>query len=549
MTSTQKDTIYIDIDDEITSIIEKVQNADNKIVALVLPKRAAVLQSIVNMKLLKRTATESKKQVVLITSETGLMPLAGAVRLHVAKTLQSKPAIPPAPKPNSGFVVNVAEEVPADAEPPIDPLKPIGELAGVDVEDTIEVGDFDEALTAPIKSNKPINKKLKIPDFNKFRTRVILGGAGLVFILILWYLAAFVMPKAHIVLMTDSTNLTSDIEFTTQPGLDALDVENKVVPSYTREIKKTDSEKVPATGEKDAGTKATGTITIKNCEDSNSRNVAVGTLFAGGGKNYYSTEAKTVPPGFFTGGGAVCGSQTVIVPVAAASNGESFNQEAKSYSSNSSALQGKFTMTGSDMTGGTTRIIKVVSQGDVDGAKQKLADRTGLNVDQDLQKQLQDEGYFVIPDSIVTATPEVTSSPAVGEEATEVTVTSTIISTMIGVKEDDLKKLISENVRDQYDPIQQMIESHGLSDAIFRITEKKSDGTSSLTLQTVVVIVPKIDENELKLAIAGKKRSEATNIIRSRPGIKGATIDYSPFWVYSTPKKTSKITITFEQAK
>ena len=92
-----KDTIYVDIDDEITALIDKVRASNAKVVALVLPKRAAVLQSIVNMKLLKRTAENEKKNLVLITSEAGLLPLAGAVGLHVAKTLTSKPEIPPPP--------------------------------------------------------------------------------------------------------------------------------------------------------------------------------------------------------------------------------------------------------------------------------------------------------------------------------------------------------------------------------------------------------------------------------------------------------------------
>ena len=72
-----KDTVYIDVDDEITGIIDKIENSENKVVALVLPKRAASLQSIVNMKLLKRSADTAGKNVVLITSEAALLPLAG----------------------------------------------------------------------------------------------------------------------------------------------------------------------------------------------------------------------------------------------------------------------------------------------------------------------------------------------------------------------------------------------------------------------------------------------------------------------------------------
>src|SRR3954466_5799061 len=95
-----KDTIYIDVDDEITGIIDKVEGAKQKIVALVLPKRAAALQSIVNMRLLKRSADNADKNVVLITSEGALLPLAGAAGLHVAKNLQSKPVIPASPLDN-----------------------------------------------------------------------------------------------------------------------------------------------------------------------------------------------------------------------------------------------------------------------------------------------------------------------------------------------------------------------------------------------------------------------------------------------------------------
>ena len=97
MSTAEKDTIYIDIDDEITGIIDKLKSSDSKLVALVLPKRATVFQSIVNMKLIKRAADASGKNLVLITSEAGLMPLAGAAGVFVAKTLNSKPEIPVGP--------------------------------------------------------------------------------------------------------------------------------------------------------------------------------------------------------------------------------------------------------------------------------------------------------------------------------------------------------------------------------------------------------------------------------------------------------------------
>ena len=92
-----KQVIYVDVDDEITAIIDKMNSADAKVVALVLPKRASVFQSVVNMKLLKRRAEQAGKHLVLITSEASLMPLAGLAGMYVASTLQSKPEIPAVP--------------------------------------------------------------------------------------------------------------------------------------------------------------------------------------------------------------------------------------------------------------------------------------------------------------------------------------------------------------------------------------------------------------------------------------------------------------------
>src|SRR5579884_3157174 len=119
--ATAKDTIYVDIDDEITGIIDKVKASDGKVVALVLPKRAGVFQSIVNMKLLKRAADESKKNLVLITSEAGLLPLAGASGIHVAKTLTSKPEIPAGPGGFDDGEETVDEDTPVQStDQPLD---------------------------------------------------------------------------------------------------------------------------------------------------------------------------------------------------------------------------------------------------------------------------------------------------------------------------------------------------------------------------------------------------------------------------------------------
>lgn len=62
-------TFYIDINEEITSIIERIKKARTNEIIMVVPKRALLIQSIVNLKILKKEADERKIQLMVITQD------------------------------------------------------------------------------------------------------------------------------------------------------------------------------------------------------------------------------------------------------------------------------------------------------------------------------------------------------------------------------------------------------------------------------------------------------------------------------------------------
>ncbi|MDZ7611511.1 MAG: hypothetical protein U5L10_02000 [Candidatus Moranbacteria bacterium] len=62
-------TIYIDADEEITSIIEKIEIEESREIFLVVPKDAMLVQGVVNLKLLKKEAEKLGKKIVLVTSD------------------------------------------------------------------------------------------------------------------------------------------------------------------------------------------------------------------------------------------------------------------------------------------------------------------------------------------------------------------------------------------------------------------------------------------------------------------------------------------------
>jgi hypothetical protein len=549
MAAPQKETIYIDIDDEITSLIDKVKSSNHKIIALVLPKRAAVLQSIVNMKLLKRTADEEKKRVVLITSEAGLLPLAGAVGMYVAKTLQSKPAIPAAPRSMDGEVV----DAPAleDAADELDATKPVGELAGLSTsnnnEETIEVDDIDETST---DTEKPagrfaFNKKLKVPNFQRFRLLIILGGVGLILLIAGWIFAATVLPKAKVIIKTDTATMNTDITLTASPAIKELDKEGLRMAAISKELKKTDTEKVPATGERDNGTKATGTVSLKNCSKTDGAvTIPAGTGVSTGSLTFITNEDVDLPASIFSGGNT-CLTAAKEVDVTAQNAGDKYNiSEGRSFTvAGFSSVSGT---NGAAMSGGTSKIVKIVSQSDIDNAKQKISERANATATEELRKLLEAEDLVGLTETLSIGTPTITSAPKLNEEGAETTVTAVTVYTMLGIKQDDLKQVVEENAAKKIDKSKQEILDNGLDKAIFKIVEKKPNGEIRVNVQAVVEAGPRLDAEAIKKEIAGKKKGEVQNIIKSRPGIIDVEIDYSPFWVYSTPKKTSKITIEFQ---
>ncbi|MFA5961746.1 MAG: hypothetical protein WC848_03645 [Parcubacteria group bacterium] len=62
-------TFYIDIDEEITSIVEKLRKAEAPEAVLVVPKRALLIQSIVNLKLLRKEADNLGLKVSIVTQD------------------------------------------------------------------------------------------------------------------------------------------------------------------------------------------------------------------------------------------------------------------------------------------------------------------------------------------------------------------------------------------------------------------------------------------------------------------------------------------------
>ncbi|HEV2402570.1 MAG TPA: hypothetical protein VGS08_00015 [Candidatus Saccharimonadales bacterium] len=557
-----KDVIYIDAEEEITGLIDKVRSTQHQIVALVLPKRASLLQSIVNMKLLKRSADEAKKHVVLITSEEGLLPLAGSVGMHVARNLQTRPEIPPAP-PKPGHDVDDVEEsvsMKEDHETSLDKTKPIGELAGLPAADEgpIELDNSEgpklaESAKAAKQAAKGKNKKLRVPNFNKFRSWLFLGGIAVVVFVLLLYVCLSVLPRATVTVDTNSQTINATVPVTLSTSATSVNTGAQVVPAQVAQTQKTFTGQANATGQQNNGQKASGSVVFYDCDKNDiqqgvSETVPAGVGISAGGNTYITQQSVTVPPSNFDKNGNCknnnpSGQVQVIAQSAGAGSNTSSNT---SFSVNFANPNGDGTnsfsaVSASGMSGGTDNITQIVQQADIDNAKSKINPDSNP-VKAQLQSDLQSEGLYPIPATFTAGTPTVSNSTNAGSAASSVTVTEGITYTMLGAHQSDLDQIIDSSVSGQISSSSQKILNDGLGSATIT-SQNPNSGSAAVSIQTGVLVGSALDQATIKKQVAGAKPASAETTIRNYPGVTNVRVSLSPFWVTGIPKNTSKITV------
>ena len=551
-----KDTVYVDVEDDITTVIDKVESASEKIVALVLPKRASVLQSTVNMRLLKRAADKVEKTVVLITSDEALLPLAGIVGLHTAKNLQSKPEVPEAPTGEAKKAEKSDEELDAISEEhptKLDYHRSIGELAAAHavLDDGDEAIDLDEEPgngedKKPAKHAPKKDKKLKVPDFDRFRLKLAIAAAAGVALLVFLFLAIFVLPKATVVVKTTSVPVSAEFSLTTSDTATALDQEKGIIPAQLKTTEQTVSQSVTASGQQNQGEKAEGTVKLSiACGDvsGSAPKVPAGTGVSTSGLTYITQETATLDNPEF----GPC-RFTDSVDVAAQTGGAKYNIGPASFT-----VQGYSKITGSSssaMSGGTDNIITIVAQSDLDKVKQQITAESSDQFTKQFTEQLEKEGLYVISSTLKLGDPATSSTPGVGQPASTANVTVKVKYTVIVVKKDDLQKAVTAKLSEQLDKNRQKLSTDDILKGItVDAKNQQSPAIVTLDISQTSSAVPIIDVATVKKQAAGQKTSTIKALLTEVAGVEDVEVHLSPFWVSKAPGNVGKITVVEQELK
>ena len=548
-----KDVVYIDVEDDVTAIIGKIKASKEKIIALVPPKRAGVLQSAVNLRLLDRMASNNHKHLVIITNNQALIALTAAAGIPVAKNLQRKPELAEITALN----VDDDEDIIDGSNLPIGELERTTDRPKADpVDDAINELDIDDKKVevstgmgaVAIRKSTKTRSGVKVPNFNSFRKKLFLGIAGGI-LLILFLIWANIFAPAATIVIAAKTNSAPVSVAATLNATTPTDVTKGIVQTIPQQLKQDMSVKFTATGSKDVGLKATGTITVENCDRSSTIPIGASTAFTSNGGQVFVSDNNAVVPGL-TGSAAVCratgaGAGTVDIAVTAQQSGTSYNVGKDSYSI--AGVSGDVYAHGTAMSGGTSKIAIVVSDLDI----QKATDALNALPTDAIKKQLISQyknAEIIINDSFTSTPATPVSSPASGAESTgQATLTSNVTYSILAISKSDVELYLKSVLAKQLSgTTNQRVYDDGIAKAIITSYTKGTDSTTVNITTSGAQVGPNIDATAVKNEVKGKKAGEVQALLTSITGVNDVQVNFSYPWVTTIPNDTNKVDVQFK---
>ncbi|MBQ2695306.1 hypothetical protein IJG04_01560 [Candidatus Saccharibacteria bacterium] len=593
-----KDVVYIEPEDDITDIITKIENSKERIVALVPPKKAGVFRSIVNIKLIAKAGASAEKTIVLVTVDPSIVKLAAATRLPVTKNLQSAPVIP---ELKGDEVINAQVSREEIVESPDGEVE-VAEVDEIEVhdnsedepeEDAEDADDTEDAEDAKnleeddgssdeadeVAGDEQTNNKNDGKDKKQAKTskkshkngakankdaqkfskewflahkRLVIGcGVGLV-VLILVLVWMFVIAPAvtvNVRVQTTTANFSEGVSFTTDVSKE--NAEDGVFYLTEKKIEIPTEVEFEATGEKNIGEKATGSVVVYTYIDSEGGTTVVnaGDSFTNNGLTYIANDGvrlsyngkdtsvcsnENAPASEFMQKGCMVSGR---VNVTASEPGTKYNLAASDLGWSTTA--DVYVYSDKAMSGGTDDIITVVQQSDVEKAKEEISTSAESENKQKLLDSIKEEDAFIIEASFAQSVGNATSTPAVGEEVksgSKAKLTVVTTDTVFIIDEAKVKEFIEEKAK-----IDENYKIYEMKDPFIENFTKTDSGYIG-KLKTSYTSGPSITENEVIEMVKGKGIGTATHDLNDMNGVS-VNITTSFPWVNSVPNDANKITV------
>jgi len=594
-------TIYIDVDEEITSILDKIRQERVMEIFLVVPKGAMLINSIINLKLLKKEAEKMGKNVTIVAPNDkrsqNIVERSG-IKVEVYNEQSAKQLLNSSAPQQESKKQNVIEQASENA---IKETKQQMENEDVNLGSAsffgVSGGQTAQNNNINLVSHKIDDEvisaeqsKIHTPQFNKerernqnsmeqkeaqyfkqapkensfaqsseysskskqgnFRTKLLLIVGVLLLIGIIGGLSWFFFnyPKLELVIHPLSKSIDKEIKFIAQDGVNDLGVEEKIIPGHYLEMSLEKTMEFKSSGNKIVdknASKATGTVTVYNYFSEKPQVLVKTTrVLSKKNKKLFRLSKTIMVPGMKDGQPGKIG-----VSVYADKPGKDFNIGADEFTiegfKSKPEKYKKFQVKSETaMSGGVlsdnAKERRVVTKLDLDRARKATIDALDKSISQEINKRLNSE-QETVADSVVKEVVSSKASHLEGAVTDKFSYAVVYKIKLVAFDKNNVRQIV-QNI------IQKGLPENYKIDSDFKVDTKR--GILDLDKKSLTVYADvsgtawtKIDKNKLKEAIAGMDTETTRRALNKKAGVQSAELKPSPTWLKKSPKKPDKIDI------
>ncbi|NCN24709.1 hypothetical protein CO101_02335 [Candidatus Berkelbacteria bacterium CG_4_9_14_3_um_filter_39_23] len=580
--NTNRENIFIESDEEIPSIISKIKNSDTDKISLVIPRNSSLTQGLVNLKIIKKQVLAMGKKLTIVTCDAVGQNLASQLDIEVYENIASREPVKDERRVKPRDEVLKIDKSSSSAPVAIHHFQEGGEegqenLVGEleSAEDASAGSGANELLKKPqelpvtvplddyarsrhfspdgkspekilsreeperyesqtVHLGKPKLGRINIPRIRLGRFKPVKLGISFVFIILVLGLVYLFTPRAKLTFVVLGESFADSLNLEVDSSVKVPSVKEMKIPGHLLEAQKESEGTFSSSGKKNVGEKARGKVTLKNSWHQDPQVILAGTVLTKDDLQFLTIEDATVPGATLTlSNGQVAtnaGVKDVLIEAQAA--GESYNVKAGKFEILSFPAEKRVKFFGesqADLSGGSTREVKVVSSEDIEKAKQDILAKIKDDMKKEMREKNQDK--TILDDAIEFNILKEAPSVSVNTEAENFKMTLSAQGSALSFDKNAFKQTFIDIVKTRL-PAGKDLRVQG-SDEIATSVKNLDleDKKMVLTGEIKTRVSPLVDEQKLKKAVFGKKASEAKAVLEADPAVEEAKIELTPVWL------------------
>ncbi|OGZ57287.1 MAG: hypothetical protein A3F94_03355 [Candidatus Spechtbacteria bacterium RIFCSPLOWO2_12_FULL_38_22] len=579
-----KNSIKVEAFDELALVIDKILTNDADIVFLEIAEDAYIAQNVLNFRLLKREADVVGKSVVVVSNNPRIRSLASKA------SLRTRESLPPPKRDTATSTIKSISTRPqrmvTDIVAPSTDMKdmeleekrmqdikimPAVNSTGVVSEKPAKnssrdnfIRNLKQSVTSKVSTHAPTEEvfyKKKKRSFElvgkvnsvfsrllKNPKRFLITALGSLVLGFLGYLLIFVLPSATITLYPKTIQDTIATQISLDSNVSSADLSKGIIPAQVLEERRENNFTFKATGEADLETRAEGQIRVFNEFSSVPQTLVANTRFLSSEGQLFRTVSTVVVPGASISGGKIV-SSSMLVDVVADAPGKESNIGSTNFSIPGFKGTDKYLKfygkSESSMEGGFKGKTTVVTQEDIDKAKEKVNEEFLNSVEQTLRDKVPDN-LLVVAETfeVEFETVELNAEPQDPKEEFSMRVVA--VARTFLVKESDVLDAIEHFFVNSTE----YSKDYELSDKrriVYNVKELDySKGYSSVVLEVDSIFNRSFPTELLYEEIRGKNEVEVRRILSAKEELERAQVRLWPFWVRTIPQELNKIEINLQ---